>query len=77
MHIAQAEALRKYGTETELGQVLGVRLTKRLQGFIGPNLLVTDDADLLRHMSAPRARWTRGNWYDGMKMDPRVNNIPI
>jgi hypothetical protein len=42
---------------------------------IGPSLLVTDDADLLRHMSAPRARWTRGNWYDGMKLDPRVNNI--
>lgn len=42
---------------------------------IGPSLLVADDAELLRHMSATRARWTRGIWYDGMKMDPRVNNI--
>lgn len=42
---------------------------------IGPNLLVTDDPHLFRHMNAPRSRWTRGTWYDGMKMDPRRNNI--
>ena len=42
---------------------------------IGPNLLVTDDPDLFRHMNAPRSLWTRGTWYDGMKMDPRQNNI--
>jgi hypothetical protein len=42
---------------------------------IGPNLLVTDDPELLRHMSAPRSKWTRGGWYDGVKLDPRMNNI--
>jgi hypothetical protein len=26
-------------------------------------------------MSAPRSRWARGDWYDGMKLDPRVNNV--
>lgn len=26
-------------------------------------------------MNAPRSKWTRGTWYDGMKMDPRHNNI--
>ena len=26
-------------------------------------------------MNAPRSRWSRGTWYDGMKMDPRLNNI--
>lgn len=58
-HLAQKEALEKYGSPVR----------------IGPNLLVTDDPDLFRHMNAPRSRWTRGTWYDGMKMDPRMNNI--
>jgi len=26
-------------------------------------------------MSAPRSKWTRGGWYDGVKLDPRMNNI--
>lgn len=38
-------------------------------------MLVTDDPELLRHMSAPRSKWTRGGWYDGVKLDPRMNNI--
>lgn len=42
---------------------------------IGPNLLVTDDVDLLRHMSAARSVYTRSDWYDGMKLDPNVNNL--
>ncbi|KIW26193.1 uncharacterized protein PV07_09307 [Cladophialophora immunda] len=59
MPTAQKEALRKYGSPAR----------------IGPSLLVTDDPELLRHMSAPRSKWTRSSWYDGMKLDPRVNNI--
>ncbi|KIW94721.1 uncharacterized protein Z519_04698 [Cladophialophora bantiana CBS 173.52] len=59
MPTAQKEALGKYGSPAR----------------IGPSLLVTDDPELLRHMSAPRSRWTRSSWYDGMKLDPRVNNI--
>ncbi|SMY26881.1 unnamed protein product [Zymoseptoria tritici ST99CH_1A5] len=42
---------------------------------IGPNLLVTDDADLIRHMNAPGSRWTRSSWYEAMKMDPRQDNV--
>lgn len=42
---------------------------------IGPNHLVTDDVDLLRHMSAARSVYTRSDWYDGMKLDPNVNNV--
>ncbi|OCT45915.1 putative P450 monooxygenase [Cladophialophora carrionii] len=59
MPVAQKEALRRYGSPAR----------------IGPSLLVTDDPELLRHMSAPRSKWTRAAWYDGMKLDPRVNNI--
>jgi hypothetical protein len=79
MQIAEAEALKKYGNQktpclrdkrpTDTGSSAGSIAR------IGPNLLVTDDADLLRHMSAPRSRWARGDWYDGMKLDPRVNNV--
>lgn len=42
---------------------------------IGPNLLVTDDVAFLRRMSAPRSLYTRGEWYDGVKLDPDVNNV--
>lgn len=58
-HIAQFEALRDYGSPAR----------------IGPNMLITDDPELLRYMSAPKSNFTRGNWYDGMKLDPRVNNV--
>ncbi|KIX06930.1 uncharacterized protein Z518_04906 [Rhinocladiella mackenziei CBS 650.93] len=59
MNVAQKEALRKYGSPAR----------------ISPKLLVTDDPELLRHMSAPRSKWTRSSWYEGMKLDARVNNI--
>lgn len=42
---------------------------------IGPNLLVTDDPALIRHINAPGSRWTRSSWYDAMKMDPRQDNV--
>jgi len=42
---------------------------------IGPNLLVTNDADLLRLMSGARSTYSRAPWYDGMRLDPRVNNV--
>jgi hypothetical protein len=42
---------------------------------IGPNLLVTDDAELLRRMGGARSTYSRSAWYDGMKIDPRVNNV--
>ena len=48
MHIAQQECLERYGSPTR----------------IGPNLLVTNDPELLRHMSAPKSTWTRGSWYE-------------
>ena len=38
-------------------------------------IIVTDDADLVRHMNAPGSRWTRGGWYEGMKMDPRLDTV--
>ncbi|KIW83079.1 hypothetical protein Z517_02322 [Fonsecaea pedrosoi CBS 271.37] len=41
----------------------------------GPSLLVTDDPELLGHMSALRSKWTRSSWYEGMKLVPRANNI--
>jgi hypothetical protein len=42
---------------------------------IGPNILVTDDADLLRRISGARSPYSRAEWYDGMRLDPRVNNV--
>ncbi|CAK3936056.1 Pisatin demethylase [Lecanosticta acicola] len=56
---SQEEALRKYGSPAR----------------IGPNLLVTDDPDLIRHMNAPGSKWTRSTWYDAMKLDPRQHSV--
>ena len=42
---------------------------------IGPNILVTNDPGLLRHMSAPRSPWTRGGWYEIHKFDSTTDNI--
>ncbi|KAK6430209.1 hypothetical protein LTR95_013639 [Oleoguttula sp. CCFEE 5521] len=42
---------------------------------IGPNLLITDDADIIKHMSAPGSRWTRSPWYDGVRLDPRYDTV--
>ncbi|OAG45415.1 hypothetical protein AYO21_00049 [Fonsecaea monophora] len=59
MPTTQKETLKKYGSPAR----------------IGPSLLVTDDPDLLGHMSAPGSKWTRSSWYEGMKLDSRANNI--
>ena len=37
-------------------------------------MLVTDDPALLRHMSAPRSNFTRGEWYKAMKFDTRQDD---
>ena len=42
---------------------------------IGPNLLVTDDLAFLRRTTAPRSGYTRGEWYDGVKLYPDLNNV--
>ena len=42
---------------------------------VGPNLLLTDDADLVRHMNAPGSKWTRSGWYDGVRLDPRYDSV--
>ena len=38
-------------------------------------MLLTDDVAFLRRMSAPRSAYTRGEWYDGVKLDVNVNNV--
>ena len=41
---------------------------------IGPNLLATSDAALLRRIGMARSTYSRAEWYDAMKFDPRTNN---
>lgn len=59
LNIAEYEAVQQYGPVCR----------------IGPNLLVTSDADIVRHMSAPGSAWRRSGWYDGMKLDPRIDTV--
>lgn len=42
---------------------------------IGPNNLLTDDPELTRRMLAARSHYTRGPWFDSIKIDPHVPNI--
>ena len=42
---------------------------------IGPDIVVTDDPAIQRHMAAPRSPWLKGRWFRGMKFDPRLDNL--
>ncbi|KIW99911.1 uncharacterized protein Z518_10839 [Rhinocladiella mackenziei CBS 650.93] len=59
VNTAEFEALRKYGSVCR----------------IGPDLLLTDDPDIVRHMNAPGSRWIRSEWYDAMRLDPRLDSV--
>lgn len=37
-------------------------------------MLLTDDPVLLRRINAARSLYTKGEWYDGVKLDPDINN---
>jgi cytochrome P450 len=42
---------------------------------IGPNHLLTSDAELLRRMQAPRSKYRRSIWYTTFRFKPRADNI--
>ncbi|CAN8099670.1 unnamed protein product [Discula destructiva] len=42
---------------------------------IGPNELLTNDPQLIMHMSAARAHFTRSDWYAGFKFNPYIDNM--
>lgn len=41
---------------------------------VGPNHLVTDDPKIIRHMSNVKSDFTRGSWYDAMRVGP-IDNV--
>ncbi|KAH7192764.1 cytochrome P450 [Fusarium flagelliforme] len=42
---------------------------------VGPNDLLTDDPELMKHILNVRTEYRRSDWYDGMRFDPGNNNI--
>lgn len=42
---------------------------------IAPNTLLTNDADLVRRMNAPRSPYTRADWYFAMRLVPGQDNV--
>jgi hypothetical protein len=42
---------------------------------IGPNHLLTDDPELVRRILAARSHYTRGPWFDSIRVDPEITNI--
>jgi hypothetical protein len=41
---------------------------------IGPNLLITSDATLLRKIGTAQSAYKKAEWYDAMKFDPRTES---
>ena len=37
-------------------------------------MMLTDDPEIIRAMTAPRSPFRRGHWYKGMGIDARINN---
>ncbi|KAI1085034.1 cytochrome P450 [Whalleya microplaca] len=42
---------------------------------VGPNMLVTDDPEVMRKLSSTRSTCNRDAWYDGGRWDPYVANL--
>lgn len=42
---------------------------------VGPNLLLTNDPDVIRHMNLPASKWRRSGWYNAFNMDPRADSV--
>ena len=42
---------------------------------IGPNVLLTDDPDIIRRMSAVRSPYRRSGWYGAMKLNPYEDSM--
>ncbi|EOO00516.1 putative cytochrome p450 protein [Phaeoacremonium minimum UCRPA7] len=42
---------------------------------IGPNDLITDDPDLMKHMLNVRTGYRRSDWYHGMRLNPHMDNV--
>ena len=42
---------------------------------IGPNHLITSDPTTTRDILAARSKYTRGPWFDSIRIDPNTSNI--
>lgn len=42
---------------------------------VGPNQLVTNDPNVLKRINAVRSLWTKGEWYDGMRLEPEHDSL--
>ncbi|KPI40708.1 Pisatin demethylase [Cyphellophora attinorum] len=59
VHFAHEEALKTYGSPSR----------------VAPDLLITDDADVVRHVSSSRSGWMRSRWYDTNAFDARQHTV--
>lgn len=78
LYLTVYEVLRKYGTNLRCTRSRNLGPTKYSYlgspARIGPNMIVTDDPESVREMTAARSPYRRGHWYDAMRFDPRINN---
>jgi hypothetical protein len=81
MHLEVADVCTQYGKRGVTHMLYYIRyLTVTLYYIghiarIGPNDLVTDDAQLLRRMSGVRSQYTRSEWYDGTSFNHKLDHV--
>lgn len=64
-----------YAQEALLNENASIPGTAPNIARIGPNIVVTSDPDLLRHMSLPKSQWTRSGWYSGFEMGGKTAHV--
>jgi hypothetical protein len=42
---------------------------------IGPDVVITNDVELMRRISAARSPYVRSDWYRGMRFEPGVDHV--
>lgn len=60
---------------TILSREINMLITSGPIARIGPNHLLTDDPEVVRRILATRSHYTRGPWFDSIKIDPHIPNI--
>ena len=74
--LSQMPVLNMVSITSRIGLEFGLTNLSGSIARIGPNTVVTCDADLVRKMNAPRGSgYTRGKWYKAFKLDAERENL--
>lgn len=67
--------------EKEYGRTFSLQITLKANIFLGPVVrisprsILVSDPEVIRRVLAVGSRYTRGPWFDSLRLDPRVTNV--